>query len=148
VRKMRTIDQLKHVKVVVVTDRTHLQGQLSDTMRLTGEQVDAVKTVRETKRVLAEHGPGIVFVMIQQQQDIGKREAMREEGLLAEKAPSLGELNADESIVVLIDEAHRSHSSALHNNLLDALPNCARIGFTGTPIIMGKKRKSTEIFGP
>jgi type I restriction enzyme, R subunit len=49
--------------------------------------------------------------------------------------------------VVLIDEAHRSHSSALHMNLLEALPNCARIGFTGTPILMGKKKKTTDIFG-
>ena len=32
-------------------------------------------------------------------------------------------------------------------NLLAALPNCARIGFTGTPIIMGAKKKTTDIFG-
>jgi len=49
--------------------------------------------------------------------------------------------------VVFIDEAHRSHGSALHMNLLEALPNCARIGFTGTPILMGKKKKTTDIFG-
>ena len=48
---------------------------------------------------------------------------------------------------MLIDEAHRSHSSTLHMNLLSALPNCARIGFTGTPIIMGAKKKTTDIFG-
>ena len=40
----------------------------------------------------------------------------------------------------MVDEAHRSHASALHANLLRALPNCARIGFTGTPIIMGAKK--------
>ena len=57
------------------------------------------------------------------------------------------ELNTDESIVVLIDEAHRSHDSALHANLMAALPNCARIGFTGTPILMGKRKHTTEIFG-
>ena len=28
-----------------------------------------------------------------------------------------------------------------------ALPNCARIGFTGTPIIMGAKKRTHEIFG-
>ena len=28
-----------------------------------------------------------------------------------------------------------------------ALPNCARIGFTGTPIIMGKRKHTTDIFG-
>ena len=49
---------------------------------------------------------------------------------------------------MLIDEAHRSHSSTLHMNMLAALPNCASIGFTGTPIIMGAKKKTTDIFGP
>ncbi len=47
----------------------------------------------------------------------------------------------------MVDEAHRSHSSALHANLLQALPNCARIGFTGTPIIMGAKKRTHDIFG-
>ena len=56
-------------------------------------------------------------------------------------------LNEDESILVLVDEAHRSHGSDLHANLLKALPNCARIGFTGTPILMGAKKRTHEIFG-
>ena len=30
----------------------------------------------------------------------------------------------------------------LHANLMRALPNAARIGFTGTPIIMGKRKKT------
>ena len=50
--------------------------------------------------------------------------------------------NDDEAILVMVDEAHRSHSSALHARLLQALPNCARIGFTGTPILMGDKKAS------
>ena len=35
----------------------------------------------------------------------------------------------------------------LHANLMRALPNAARIGFTGTPIIMGKRKRTLEIFG-
>jgi len=50
-------------------------------------------------------------------------------------------------ILVLVDEAHRSHASALHANLLRALPNCVRIGFTGTPIIMGARKRTHAIFG-
>jgi hypothetical protein len=48
---------------------------------------------------------------------------------------------------VLVDEAHRSHGTTLHSNLLNALPNCARIGFTGTPIIMGARKRTHDIFG-
>ena len=145
VRRMRSIPELAATKVVLVTDRTQLQGQLSKTLRLTGEDVDEAKSVKKAKRLLSEHGPGIVAVMIQKQQDVAARKS---DGELSESAPSLGELNTDESIVVLIDEAHRSHGSRLHMNLLEALPNCARIGFTGTPIIMGKRKKTSQIFGP
>ena len=48
---------------------------------------------------------------------------------------------------MLVDEAHRSQASTLHANLMNALPNAARIGFTGTPIIMGHRKKTLEIFG-
>jgi type I restriction enzyme R subunit len=151
VRKLRTTPGLKTTKVVVVTDRTQLQGQLSKTMELSGETVDIAKRVRQAKAMLSRHGPGIVFVMIQKQQDVAARRPKADsddELTEATKTPSLGELNTDESIIVLIDEAHRSHSSTLHMNLMAALPNCARIGFTGTPILMGAKKKTTDIFGP
>ncbi|MGH3504415.1 MAG: type I restriction endonuclease subunit R [Nocardioidaceae bacterium] len=148
VRKLRATPDLAATKVVVVTDRTQLQGQLSDTMQLAGERIEVANRVASAKRLLARHGPGVVFVMIQKQQDVQARRAGRDDQLSERHAPSLGELNTDESMVVLIDEAHRSHGSRLHMNLLDALPNCARIGFTGTPILMGKKKKTTEIFGP
>ncbi|WP_435176370.1 type I restriction endonuclease subunit R [Actinacidiphila sp. bgisy145] len=144
VRRMRSIPELSAVKVVLVTDRTHLQKQLSETLRLTGEEVEEAKRVKEAKRLLAADGPGIVAVMIQKQQDVAARTTI---GELSEAVPSLGELNAGSAIVVLIDEAHRSHGSTLHMNLLEALPNCARIGFTGTPIIMGKQKKTSQIFG-
>ena len=64
-----------------------------------------------------------------------------------EEAKSLGVLDTSEDVVVLVDEAHRSQGSALHANLLKALPNCARIGFTGTPIIMGRRKYTASIFG-
>jgi type I restriction enzyme R subunit len=145
VRRMRSTPDLAAAKVVLVTDRTQLQDQLSKTLRLTGEEVQEAKNVRKARQLLSAHEPGIIAVMIQKQQDVTARTT---EGELSERASSLGELNADESVVVLIDEAHRSHGSTLHMNLLEALPNCARIGFTGTPIIMGRRKRTSQIFGP
>ncbi|MFI6452808.1 type I restriction endonuclease subunit R [Streptosporangium amethystogenes] len=144
VRKLRMTPGLDDMKVVLVTDRTQLQTQLSETMRLTGEKVDVAVNVADAKAQLAQHGPGVVFVMIQKQQDVKNRVAG-----VNDRNSVFGELNTDESILVLIDEAHRSHGSALHANLLEALPNCARIGFTGTPIIKEKRARKTtaEIFG-
>jgi type I restriction enzyme R subunit len=57
------------------------------------------------------------------------------------------ELNTDEDILVLVDEAHRSHTNTAHANLMRALPNCVKIGFTGTPIIMRAKGQTARIFG-
>jgi type I restriction enzyme, R subunit len=148
VRKLRVTPGLKNAKIVVVTDRTQLQDQLGRTMELSGEHVETARNIRHAKTILSRHGPGVVFVMIQKQQDAEARKARHDELTDTTKAPSLGELNADESIIALIDEAHRSHASTLHMNLMAALPNCARIGFTGTPILMGAKKKTTDIFGP
>jgi type I restriction enzyme, R subunit len=146
VRKLRTVPGLRKTKIVVVTDRTQLQVQLGKTMRLAGETVDIASKVTKARQLLAQHGPAIVFVMIQKQQ--GDAQAKISDGDILEGSGALPPaLNTDESIVVLIDEAHRSHTSKLHANLLAALPNGARIGFTGTPIVMGAKKKTAEIFG-
>src|SRR5450756_1409892 len=146
VRKLRTVPGLRKTKIVVVTDRTQLQVQLSKTMKLTGETVNIAKKITKARQLLAQHGPGILFVMIQKQQgDVNTKPSA--DDILEGSGALPPELNGDESIVVLIDEAHRSHTSKLHANLLAALPNCARIGFTGTPIMMGAKKKTAKIFG-
>src|SRR5262249_49028245 len=56
-------------------------------------------------------------------------------------------LNESEAILVLVDEAHRSHTRTLHRNLRKALPNAAIIGFTGTPILRKEKTETRGIFG-
>jgi len=149
IRKMRTLPALRRFKVVAVTDRTDLQRQLSDTAALTGETVDVGKSVAKVKELLARPGPGLVFAMIQKYREVDA-DLAGEEGATKnasdEKEP-FGLLNDSDAIVVLVDEAHRSHASTLHANLLSALPNCARIGFTGTPIIMGERKRTYEIFG-
>ena len=140
VRKMRSSPDLRRFKVVAVTDRKDLQKQLSDTLVLSGDTVRIGRRIKQVKSLLAEKGPGVVFAMVQKytQRDSPTATAVTEEFPV---------LNEDESILVLVDEAHRSHTSALHANLLKALPNAARIGFTGTPIIMGAKKRTHEIFG-
>jgi type I restriction enzyme R subunit len=56
-------------------------------------------------------------------------------------------LNESEAILLLVDEAHRSHTRTLHARLMQGLPNCAQIGFTGTPILEEDKRPTHTIFG-
>ncbi len=157
VRKMRADAQLRRFKVIVVTDRKDLQGQLSVTATLTGEVVDVAESANGVKALARRTGPGLIFATIQKYRD---PDTAGDAALTAADLPKVEEprpsykadekfevLNEDDSILVLVDEAHRTQAGDLHANLLAGLPNCARIGFTGTPIIMGDKKRTHEIFG-
>lgn len=157
VRKMRADAQLRHFKIIVVTDRKDLQGQLSVTATLTGEVVDVAESAAGVKVLARRKGPGLVFATIQKYRD---PDSVGDAPLTADDLPKVEEpkasykvsekfevLNEDDSILVLVDEAHRTQAGDLHANLLAGLPNCARMGFTGTPIIMGDKKRTHEIFG-
>ena len=132
----------------------------------------------QLQRILAEAGPGIVFATIQRYQqrdvdlDLAEMDALprpsdyaslplaaepkpayitetaREKALALQEETPFPVLNTSTEILVLVDEAHRSHTSHMHANLMRALPNCAKIGFTGTPIIIGAQKRTHEIFGP
>lgn len=179
VRKMRTLDRLKRYKIVAVTDRTNLEGQLRETARLAGEAVRPTDNDRRTResstaliqRILSETTPDIVFAMLQKYQDVdrqaksdekiamtivrkekkpGKDEPVVEKEVTFEESIRFEEfpvLNESDEILVLVDEAHRSHTRSLHRNLRRALPNAAIIGFTGTPIFSKEKTETREIFG-
>ena len=131
IRAMRSHADLRKFKIVLVTDRIDLQKQLSDTAALANETIHVSKNTADLKELLHRPGPGVVMTTIQKNQDEEVSEA----------------LNESESILVMVDEAHRSHGNILHASLMNAVPNAARIGFTGTPIIMGKRKKTLEIFG-
>lgn len=147
VRAMRSDPGLRASKVVVITDRTDLEKQLAATAKLSGETVQRARKSEKLRTMLTEHGPALVFAMIHKYRDTDTGKA--DQGLADdEKAESFGVLNTDESIVILVDEAHRSQTSTLHANLMAALPNAAKIGFTGTPIMREGKKKTAAIFGP
>ncbi|MGX4657377.1 type I restriction endonuclease subunit R [Micromonospora sp. SCSIO 07396] len=141
VRAMRSHPALVGFKVVVVTDRKDLQKQLAATAELTGETVRTATRVAGAKQMLGTPGKALVFVMIQKYRN---PEAKKTDDALLK---NIGELDPSTEVLVLVDEAHRSHASTLHAALRKALPNAARVGFTGTPIIMGDKPKTHAIFG-
>ncbi len=144
IRAMRSHPDLRRFKIVLVTDRTDLEQQLSATAGLSGETVRVARCAAEVRELLRRPGPGVVMAMIQKWRDT---DGDGEGGDGLGEGDTFGTLNESESILVLVDEAHRSQASTLHANLMGALPNAARIGFTGTPIIMGDRKRTLEIFG-
>lgn len=131
IRAMRSHPELRRFKIVLVTDRLDLQRQLRETAGLSDETVMVARNSAEMRKLLSQPGPGVVMATIQKYGDEEIQET----------------LNQSNSILVMVDEAHRSHSSDLHASLRNAVPNAARIGFTGTPIIMGHRKKTLDIFG-
>ena len=164
IRKMRAHPDLRRFKIVVVTDRRSLQKQLAATALLTGENLTRIKArtvggvsvpgYQVLQDTLSQPGADLIFATIQKYRgalidtdavdDSDSEDAATQAPAKTEPLP---ELNTDASILVLVDEAHRSHTNTAHANLMRALPNCVKIGFTGTPIIMAKKKKTEAIFG-
>jgi type I restriction enzyme R subunit len=134
VRSMRNINYFNDWKVVFVTDRTQLEDQLKGTGKAVGQTVKEAEWInprpqspnRSLKELLKTDTPDLVMAMIQKFQ----------EGDLRELFPIL---NESPHILVMIDEAHRSQFNLLGANLERALPNAARIAYTGTPTDKAEK---------
>ncbi|AYC41066.1 type I restriction endonuclease subunit R [Streptomyces griseorubiginosus] len=163
VRRVHLHHRLSEFMVVVVTDRTQLQTQLSRTLKLSESDVETAKTRTQMEGLLRDGGRRVVFGMIQKYgtgftfagdaEGSGDDRDLVGEGEQGEQAetqgpvPDFPECNTSRDILVLVDEAHRSHTSVLHAALRKAIPNAAKIGFTGTPIITGREEDTRRIFG-
>ena len=129
VREMYQHPQLANWKVVFVTDRTQLENQLSETSQSIGFTVKTANNIRELKELLSTDTSDLVMGMIHK-----FREADLQE--------TFPQLNDSPNILVMTDEAHRSQYKLLGANLDRAIPNAAKIGYTGTPI-----EKTERVFG-
>jgi len=129
VREMYRHAQLSDWKVVFVTDRTQLEGQLAETSQSIGFTVKVADSIRKLKELLRSDSSDLVMAMIHK---------FRE----ADLTETFPELNPSPHILVMTDEAHRSQYALLGANLDKGIPNAARIGYTGTPI-----DKTERVFG-
>lgn len=129
VREMYRRADLANWKVVFVTDRTQLEQQLSETSQSIGYSVKVADSIDRLKKLLRTDTSDLVMAMIHK---------FRESDL----AETFPELNVSSNIVVMTDEAHRSQYRLLGANFDRALPNAARIAYTGTPI-----DKTERVFG-
>ena len=130
-------EAFRNPTVVVVVDRTELEGQLQGWVeRLLGEMqqqdiaVWRANSRAELRELLATDRRGLIISMIHKFEGIEK------------------DANLNDNIYVFIDEAHRSVASDLGTYLMAALPNATIIGFTGTPIARTTHGEGTfKIFG-
>ncbi|MFC1604408.1 type I restriction endonuclease subunit R [Planctomycetota bacterium] len=129
VREMYRHPQLSKWKVVFVTDRTQLEQQLSETGGSVGFTVKPANSIKRLKKLLRTDSSDLVMAMIHKFQE-------------RDLTQTFPELNASPNILVMTDDAHRSQYALLGANLDKAIPEAARIGYTGTPI-----DKTERVFG-
>lgn len=138
--KIRRHPAMENPTLVVVTDRTDLDNQLfaqfARAKTLIGTPPAQAKDRLDLRTRLQVASGGVVFTTMQ-------KFTTQDNEL---DYPTLSERK---NIVVIADEAHRSQygfKRGLADNLQRALPNAARIGFTGTPIEF-QDRSTPEVFG-
>lgn len=150
VRVLRRHEELRGFKVVVVTDRLDLEDQILNSLGSTGQTPRRAATVENAHDHLARATPDLVLVTIQKSQKDEDADDGTEETLDGPVGSKVHTRLANDSaeIVVLVDEAHRSQESWLHARLRAKVPHAVLIGFTGTPILRGRRKTTEQIFGP
>ena len=130
-RLLRGGEQTEKPTVLMVVDRNELESQLF--RNITGYGITTLEVAEskdDLERILASDYRGLVVSTIHK----------------FDRRPA--NLNTRESVIVLIDEAHRTTGGNFGNYLMAALPNATYIGFTGTPIDRLSKGEGTfKVFG-
>jgi type I restriction enzyme R subunit len=153
-RMLRASRDLNDYKIILINDRQDLEKQLGATATLIGGRVNRIESSQGLRRHLASDSSDINMVMVHKFQERNQALSVKvAEALGTYKAMPAGQtfgvVNASERILLMIDEAHRTQSSDLGDNLFEAFPNATRIAFTGTPLITDRhgERKTRMRFG-
>jgi len=150
--KLLAQPEMNNPTIVMVTDRNDLDGQLFNTFSMAAEALKQTPIQAEDRDDLRDilasrQSGGIIFTTVQKF------------GLIGEET-SHPVLSERYNIVVVSDEAHRSHygdraklnvktgryTFGYSKHLRDALPNASFIGFTGTPI-SSEDKDTRAVFG-
>ena len=122
---------IRNPKIVLVTDRTDLDDQITKTFRKCGRFVDNATTGQRLVELLESKSDAIVTTIINKFMAAVKK---------------ISKPLASHDIFVLVDEGHRTQHGTFNIDMQKTLPNACFIAMTGTPLF--KKDKSTaEKFG-
>lgn len=153
VRKLRSQEDLKDYKIVLINDRTDLEDQLSQTAKLTEEKVKVIDKRKKLRPALGDDSSDLNMVMMHKflEEEIRHSQALMkafvEDGVVPEFKP-FEVVNDSERVLILIDEAHRTQGGDMGDNLFTAFPKATKIAFTGTPLLTERHTlKTHERFG-
>ena len=136
-------------RVLIITDRTELDDQIEKIFKGVSEDIYRASSGADLVQVLNASDEWLICSLIHK---FGASEEMNDKDIetyLGEIRKSLPkDFYAKGNIFVFVDECHRTQSGKLHGAMKELLPGATLIGFTGTPLLKGDKKRSIETFGP
>jgi type I restriction enzyme R subunit len=122
---------IRNPKIVLVTDRTDLDSQITGTFRKCGMFVENATTGQRLVELLESKSDSVVTTIINK---------------FVAAVKKINRPLESHDIFVLVDEGHRTQHGTFNIDMQKTLPNACFIAMTGTPLF--KKEKSTaEKFG-
>ena len=117
---------IRNPKIILVTDRTDLDEQITGTFRKCGRFVENASTGQRLIELLESKSDAIITTVINKFETAVDR---------------ISEALISPDIFVLVDEGHRTQHGTFNIGMEKTLPNACFIAFTGTPLF--KKDKNT-----
>ncbi|MDX2246255.1 MAG: HsdR family type I site-specific deoxyribonuclease [Bacteroidia bacterium] len=117
---------IRNPKIVLVTDRTDLDNQITGTFRKCGKFVENATTGQRLVELLENKSDAVVTTIINK---------------FVAAVKKINKPLESHDIFVLVDEGHRTQHGTFNIDMQKTLPNACFIAMTGTPLF--KKDKST-----
>ncbi len=123
---------VKNPRIVLVTDRTDLDKQLSNTFAACGLEPSRATSGKHLLELVSEHKAGIVTTLIHK----------------FDKALNIKKYkDYSPDIFMLIDESHRTNFGSFSARMRQMFPNACYLGFTGTPLLKKEKNNFVKFGG-
>ncbi|SOE21222.1 type I restriction enzyme, R subunit [Spirosomataceae bacterium TFI 002] len=122
---------LSNPKIILVTDRTDLDDQISNTFRKCGKFVNRATTGKRLVDLLESDSDAVVTTIINK---------------FVAAVKKIETPLTSKNIFVLVDEGHRTQHGTFNVDMQRTLPNACFIAFTGTPLFL-KDKNTAQKFG-
>ena len=119
---------IQNPKIILVTDRTDLDAQITGTFRKCGKSVENATTGQRLVELLESKSDAVVTTIINK---------------FVAAMKKIDKPLESKDIFVLVDEGHRTQYGTFNIEMQKTLPNACFIAMTGTPLF--KKDKSTAL---
>ena len=117
-------------KIIVVTDRIDLDGQIHKTFENTDVKAGRASSGSDLIEKL-QSGVSVITTLVHKFEKVKNQKVVIRDG----------------DIFVLVDESHRTQGGDLHKAMKKALPLACYIGFTGTPLLKREKNSFAKFGG-